>query len=175
MNHSELHPQVVSQEYDPVVHTIIHCAKCGSIIGPLRVHQGSSHAERRGEVVQTVSNIAIGLGVQIVHEMQVDLYNFFLEEVIKRRNRLKVKELRRKLKARYFIRREDFYTTLSECTVQPMHRQTTALKLLCSCYFLFINKGDENVCKQGTSLIATYSHLRRQVRRTFSSNLLPVD
>lgn len=42
----------------------------------------------------------------IVREMQVDRYGFFLDEMIKRRNRILVKELHRNLKAPYRIPRE---------------------------------------------------------------------
>jgi hypothetical protein len=47
-------------------------------MGPLRVHQGSSHPERRGEVVQTVRNLAIGLGVQIADQQAVCFSNLLL-------------------------------------------------------------------------------------------------
>lgn len=43
----------------------------------------------------------------MVREMQVDRYEFFLDEMIKRRNRILIKELRRKLKAPYSIPREE--------------------------------------------------------------------
>lgn len=41
----------------------------------------------------------------IVHEMQVDRYEFFLDEMIKRRNRLVVQGLQKSLKAPYNIPR----------------------------------------------------------------------
>lgn len=41
----------------------------------------------------------------IVREMQVDRYEFFLDEMIKRRNQVIVKELRKKLRAPYNIPR----------------------------------------------------------------------
>jgi len=42
----------------------------------------------------------------IVREMSLDRYNFFLDEMIKQRNRLTTKELERKMKAPYRIPRE---------------------------------------------------------------------
>jgi hypothetical protein len=39
----------------------------------------------------------------IMQEMSVDWYNFFLNEMIKWRNRLTVKELKQKMKAPYWI------------------------------------------------------------------------
>lgn len=43
----------------------------------------------------------------MVREMQIDRYEFFLDEMIKRRNRNLIKELHRKGKAPYSIPRED--------------------------------------------------------------------
>ena len=37
---------------------IIHCIKCGGLMGPLRVHEGSTGVAKRGMVVQTVRNSA---------------------------------------------------------------------------------------------------------------------
>lgn len=43
----------------------------------------------------------------IVREMQADRYDFFLDKMIKRRNRLIVKDLRRRLKRPHYIPREE--------------------------------------------------------------------
>ena len=51
------------------------------------------------------ANTWIGGYQAIVREMQVDRFEFFLDEMIKRRNRILVKDLRRRLKAPYSIPR----------------------------------------------------------------------
>jgi hypothetical protein len=53
------------------------------------------------------ANAWIGGFQSIAREMQVDRYNFFLDEMIKRRNRIMIEELRQRLKEPYSIPRED--------------------------------------------------------------------
>lgn len=53
------------------------------------------------------ANAWIGGYQSIVREMQADRYEFFLDELIKRRNRNVIKELMRKGKAPYDIPREE--------------------------------------------------------------------
>lgn len=55
-------------------------------------------------------NAWIGGYQAMVREMQVDRYNFFLDEMIKRRNRIVIEELRRKMKAPYNIPRSELLT-----------------------------------------------------------------
>lgn len=80
-------------------------ANCNPYIWPeLRTEDGkwrfnSSAAEQ--------ANAWFGRYQAIVREMSVDRYNFFLDEMIKRRNRLTIKELHKNLKAPYKIPRED--------------------------------------------------------------------
>jgi len=85
----------------------IECGRnCNPYIWPeLRTDDGNGWRFNSSAAEQ--ANAWIGGYAAIVREMQVDRYNFFLDEVIKRRNRVLVKELRRKLKAPYFIPRED--------------------------------------------------------------------
>lgn len=52
------------------------------------------------------ANAWIGGYQAVVREMQMDRYEFFLDEMIKRRNRALVKDLKRKAKAPYRIPRE---------------------------------------------------------------------
>ncbi|KAG6848137.1 hypothetical protein H0H93_003062 [Arthromyces matolae] len=47
----------------------------------------------------------------MVREMSFDRYEFFLDEIIKRRNRITISELRRKLKSPYSIPREELMQT----------------------------------------------------------------
>ncbi|KAF8060174.1 hypothetical protein FPV67DRAFT_1609768 [Lyophyllum atratum] len=82
----------------------IDCGKfCNPYIWPdLRKEDGnwrfnSSAAEQ--------ANAWFGGYQSIVREMQVDRYNFFLDEMIKRRNRQTIKELKRKWRAPYQIPR----------------------------------------------------------------------
>ena len=86
--------------------TDIECGRhCNPYIWPeLRTDDGkwrfnSSAAEQ--------TNAWYGGFLAIVHDMQADRYEFFLDEMIKRRNRMIVKELRRKGKAPYRIPREE--------------------------------------------------------------------
>lgn len=53
------------------------------------------------------ANVWFGGFQAIVREMQVDRYEFFLDEMIKRRNRRIIKELQRRGDKPYFIPRED--------------------------------------------------------------------
>lgn len=81
--------------------------ECGTFCNPyiwpeLRTEDGnwrfnSSAAEQ--------ANAWFGGFQSIVREMEVDRYNFFLDEMIKRRNRILVKELQKKQKSPYRIPR----------------------------------------------------------------------
>jgi hypothetical protein len=84
----------------------IDCGRyCNPYIWPeLRTEDGkwrfnSSAAEQ--------ANAWIGGYQSMVREMQVDRYEFFLDKMIKRRNRILIKELHQKGKAPYSIPRED--------------------------------------------------------------------
>lgn len=52
------------------------------------------------------SNVWFGKYQAMVREMHVDRFNFFLDEMIKRRNRMRVKELQRKGHRPFNVRRE---------------------------------------------------------------------
>jgi hypothetical protein len=86
-------------------------ANCNPYIWPeLRTPDGnwrfnSSAAEQ--------TNAWFGGFQAIVREMQANRYDFFLDEMIKRRNRTMIKELERKGKKPYFIPREDLLGTSS--------------------------------------------------------------
>ncbi|KAF9522001.1 hypothetical protein CPB83DRAFT_911574 [Crepidotus variabilis] len=84
----------------------VNCGKnCNPYLWPqLRTADGKSWRFNSSAAEQT--NVWFGGFQSIVREMQADRYDFFLDEMIKRRNRILIKELEKKGCAPYSIPRE---------------------------------------------------------------------
>jgi len=80
-------------------------SKCNAYLWPeLRTADGGW---RFNSSIAEQTNVWIGGYQSMVREMQVDRYQFFLDEMIKRRNRMLIKELERRNYAPYSIPRVD--------------------------------------------------------------------
>jgi len=81
-------------------------ANCNPYIWPeLRTDDGKSWRFNSSAAEQT--NVWIGGYQAIVREMQADRYDFFLDEMVKRRNRIITKELGKKGHCPYLIPHQD--------------------------------------------------------------------
>jgi hypothetical protein len=82
-----------------------HCGQyCNPYIWP--VLRTPDHKWRFNSSAAEQGNVWAGGYQPIVREMQVDRYDFFLDEMIRRRNELVIEDLRRRGKAPYNIPRD---------------------------------------------------------------------